>query len=738
MRIPKTLTLVFVMTIILISSVSGGLFASGPSDSADPVTLPRPVGSEGQAGAPAGALSTPQLIEAARAKGQIDRETANLYLAYALADPERLPAEYQGKVPWDGTLPLLRLQESVHRMAAGVERSAIESLLAGVCGGSSGTLDYETESTHFYVEHDPIEAGLSISDYTTSLETTWSTEVDSFGWAAPPTLAPGDRYHVRIDDLGSGLYGYVTTSGTYAGWIGNNPATDWDDVDAYATCMVLNVDYGYPFPGTPEGALQATAAHEFNHSIQFGYGALTGANAPDPNLVEGGATWMEDEVFDSANDNYNYLWPQFHWCMGEYTDDPNQSYPYWITLRGLTERYGTGTAGAGEQVMQDFWEETSQSTTSNMLTALNTALVNKGTTLADAYHAYAIAVKFNKPCDGGYVYPYCFEEGAGYVSAAGPTAVHGSIASVGGSYSSSVEDNYTLNWISLPTSGGPYTVTLQNTSDGGQLRFSAVCDTGSALVIRSLPAPVGADALTSLADYDPSGCNSVVAVITNQAQTSANPASCTARSFTLTTAESSPAELEPVAFLPIVMKRWPPIPDVPVLNAISNSDHDGDYGVDWDSAYLASTYELQEDDNSSFSSPVTRYSGSLTYYSVNDKPVGTWYYRVRGCNSYGCSGWSVTRSVAVLPPQCVLYVDNDTGGTLNYEVEGTGIGQKSFSGGEYYYGSFPAGTYTYSAKAWCGSIRQTKYFPAGTYVDGFECAPAAMLDSLGGLLRLKE
>jgi hypothetical protein len=888
MRIPKTVTLVFVMAIILVSFVSGGLFASGPSDSADSVALQRPARSEGQAGAPAGALSTPQLIEAAQAKGQIDRGTANLYLAYAFADPGRLPAEYHSHVPWDGTLPLLRLRESVKTLAVGPERSAIESMLTGDCGSSTGTLPNVADSTHFHVEYGTIGGGLAIGDYTASLETTWGTEVTSFGWASPPVLAsnppPGDRYHVRIDSLGGGLYGYVTNGGDHAGYVGDNPATTWNEGDAYATCMVLNADYS-GFPGTPEWALQATAAHEFNHSIQFGYGALTGTNEPDINLVEASSTWMEDEVFDSANDNYNYLWPNFAMCMGEYTASP---YPYWITLRGLTERYGTGAAGGSEQVIQDFWEETSQSTTSNMLTALNTALANKGTTLADAYHAYAIAVKFNKSCSGGYVYPYCLEEGPAYVSARGPTAVHGSIASIGGSYSGSLADYYALNWISLPTSGGTYTVTLKNNSSGGQLRASVVCDTGSALDVDPLPDVLGAGGSTALAGYDPSGCTAVVAVITNQAQTIANPTSCTARSYTLTTGESAPpaelengdfesgptawqeysandrdlivttfpsgvtphggswaawlgrahdetayirqqvivppgataltywhwilsedwcgwdfgrvlmngvvvddydlctdentggwvkhsvdvsayagqtvslqievetdgsyisdlvvddvsfvsstlGELEPVAFLPIVMKRWPPIPDVPVLNTISNSDQDGDYKVDWESAYLASWYELQEDDNSAFSSPATRYSGSSTYYWVNDKPVGTWYYRVRGCNSYGCSGWSVTRSTAVLPPRCLNYVDNDTGGTLEYEVKNTGIGKKSFSGGVHYYGSFPAGTYTYCAKARCGSNCWTDYFPVGEVTITFRCTRTAILDSPDGLFRL--
>jgi len=41
--------------------------------------------------------------------------------------------------------------------------------------------------------------------------------------------------------------------------------------------------------------------------------------------------------------------------------------------------------------------------------------------MMDAFHAYAVAVKFIRPCAGGYAYPYCFEEAAGYLPAAGAT-----------------------------------------------------------------------------------------------------------------------------------------------------------------------------------------------------------------------------------------------------------------------------------------------------------------------------
>lgn len=198
--------------------------------------------------------------------------------------------------------------------------------------------------------------------------------------------------------------------------------------------------------------------------------------------------------------------------------------------------------------MQDFWEETSKNTGNN-LTAIGTALSNRGTTLADAFHAYAIAVKFNKACGGGYAYPYCFEEGPAYVAAAGSTAVQKTISTVGGSTSAaSVEDNYALNWVALPASGGPYDVTLSNTSAGGQLRGTVACDTGTTLSLAPLPVVVGAGATTTLAGFNPSSCvGTPVLAVTNQSQTAANPTSSTARSYQVSTAASGGGGTQPLS-----------------------------------------------------------------------------------------------------------------------------------------------------------------------------------------------
>lgn len=506
--------------------------------------------------------STPERIRADLTAGRIDHPTASLYLAYAFFDYSKLPRQYRSRSAWEGTLPLLELQTTASAFPPGQIRRTIENLLSSACNSSVGDLTGIYHSPHFHIQYGSILAGLTLQDYINTLETAWDAQIVRFGWAAPPVLPtnppPGDRYHVRIDTLGGGLLGYVSSTGTHAGFIGDNPSTAWDEVDAYATCMVLNNNFT-GFPSSPLAALQATTAHELNHALQYGYGALFGENKPDNSLIEGSAIWMEDEVFDDANDNYHYLWPTFSMCMGNYSNSP---YPYWITLRGLVERYGSGVPGGSEQVLQDFWEMTSQNL-SGGLDALEFALSNQGTSLADAFHAYAIAAKFNRPCGGGYVHPNCLEEGPGYVHVAGNTLPTASISAAGGSYSGQLQDNYALNWVQLPVTAAPYQVTLETTAGNGQLRASVVCDTGMALVVHPLPELVGPNSSSTLESFTPNGCASVVMVITNQAKTASNPTTCTPQGYilmtspipaTLTPSPTPPAATPRPTFLPLLLR----------------------------------------------------------------------------------------------------------------------------------------------------------------------------------------
>jgi hypothetical protein len=499
-------------------------------------------------------LSTPALVERAVERGELERSTADRYLVAAL-EGEPVPAAYSSDTPFRGTLVLLDLHRRLAEMTPGPQRSSLRALLhptplgTDQCDLSNVPLTNTTETAHFYIEYNGLAfgGGLTIDDYVTALETTWSKEVDQFGWAAPPPYKPNpppsNKFPVRVDPtLGPALYGYVSDVGTHAGPVGNNPATSWNEEDAEASCMVLNSDYGQ-FPGSPLAALQATAAHEFSHTIQFGWGVLGGWNVPDQIFIEGGATWIEDEVFDDSNDNYHYLWPRFDNDMGQYGDTQLDSpYPYWITWRGITEPYGTGVAGGGENILQRFWELTSKNQ-ADSLEALGQALQAVGTSLPVAYHAYAIAVRIAKPCGGGYQPPHCLEEGQAYIAAVGAPPMHGSVPA-SGSFQGSLPDNYSLNWISLPQQSEAYQVVLKNTSAGGRFRTSVVCDTGTGLVIAPFTGAAGPGESSYLRSYDPSGCPAPIAVVTNVAQTGANPPSSQMRGYTLSvTSGAAPSRL---------------------------------------------------------------------------------------------------------------------------------------------------------------------------------------------------
>ena len=530
------------------------------------------------------ARSTPQLIEAAFTNGEISADERALYLAYALYEPASLPTQFHSNVGWYGTQYVLELQNFMQSISAAAtdavqqELSRLNTLAATVCDNEDGATSFN--STNFHFNHSAIAGGLVIADYVTSMEATFAIEVTQFGWAKPPLCTGGetcsgvdnpfDRYPLQIVNLGSGLYGYVTTGGEYSGFIGDNPNTPATETAALASCMVLNNDFSQFSEGTA-AALDATTSHEFVHAIQYGYGDA-GPNEDDM-WYESSAAYMEDEIFDDANSNYLYLWPVATNALGEW---PNNGAPFGISqysnllfFRHVAEHNGgTNVAGGGEDVMQHFWENVAAG--QDALVAYNNALVVEGTNLADAFHKYAIAAKFSKACTGGYAGDYCFEEGADYLASVGSLPpVQGTIAANPGSYNGSVHNHYATNWVSLPTSGSPYQVTLSNTAAGGQLRGSLVCDTGSALTITPFSTVVGAGNATSIASFSATGCASVVAVLTNQEQTAGNPSSTTAHNYTLTI--STAASTTPTATATNTPTNTPVAPTATATNTPTNT-----------------------------------------------------------------------------------------------------------------------------------------------------------------------
>ena len=106
----------------------------------------------------------------------------------------------------------------------------------------------------------------------------------------------------------------------------------------------------------------------------------------------------------------------------------------------------------------------------------------------------------------------------------------------------------------------------------------------------------------------------------------------------------------------------------PTLSPITDPENDGVYWVDWSDVTNATSYTLQEDDNPSFTSPATRYTGVTSTVQLTS-PLGTWYYRVRAerSSTADVSPWSNVESIRVaLDTPILLPITNS--GASSYQV----------------------------------------------------------------------
>lgn len=86
-----------------------------------------------------------------------------------------------------------------------------------------------------------------------------------------------------------------------------------------------------------------------------------------------------------------------------------------------------------------------------------------------------------------------------------------------------------------------------------------------------------------------------------------------------------------------------------ILYLVSNPDLDGNYWVEWADTEGADSYQLEEDNNQDFTTPVVIYEGSDHRYRVVEQENGDWYYRLRASNEWGYSPWSEPQDAHVGP-----------------------------------------------------------------------------------------
>ena len=149
--------------------------------------------------------------------------------------------------------------------------------------------------------------GNGVPDYVETMlgefEHAYSVENDQLGWRPPkPDFGRGgdDRTDVYIKNIGpEGIFGYAAPDARQPTEPGRHQL---------AAYLVMDNDYcqlEYRNYAQFLEPLQVTAAHEYNHVLQFNYDAQQ-----DNWMFESTAVWMEDKVYDHINDYRNYL-PQW-------------------------------------------------------------------------------------------------------------------------------------------------------------------------------------------------------------------------------------------------------------------------------------------------------------------------------------------------------------------------------------------------------------------------------------------
>lgn len=219
---------------------------------------------------------------------------------------------------------------------------------------------------------------LSIDSLMMAFDSSYNFEVKYLGFEQPPDDEGegGDNlFDVYITKLGSGYYGYTDFE----------PRTDGN---GYKSFMVIDNKMDVPTPGI--NGVRVTSAHEFHHAIQVG--SYRPPLSGDEYYFEITSTSMEEFVYDSINDYYNYLPTYFKRPDRRFTyNTGNTGYDrvIWnIYLKEKFEREGTDPM-KGFKVIKKSWE-VMRNYQYTAIEALSIALSENGLDIKSSFNDFGV------------------------------------------------------------------------------------------------------------------------------------------------------------------------------------------------------------------------------------------------------------------------------------------------------------------------------------------------------------
>jgi hypothetical protein len=555
-------------------------------------------------GAKIGRTSLERIDQAYR-DGRLDFEASTLLRVRALVKPSELPAEFRSaemipsKCGTEAVVAAVRDKDRLSpagqaQLAADISRPSTSEYFDSPDGYFR--IHYNVSGTHAVPLSDG--DGDSVPDYVENLadycDSSWRQEVINYGYFGPPSdggVGGNSAYDIYCQNIGA--YGWCAPEEP-----GPEP---WNDYSSHI--VVHNNFYGFPPNDDPDGdqagAAKATVAHEFQHACQFAYDVNESGS-----WMEMTATWMEDEVFDPVNDNYNYL--------SYFFNDPEvplmlfsglHPYAAFIWPRYLSEVYGTG-------IVLDIWQECISGSATN---GFETALGGAGSSSNEAFADFAKWNWITGSRDDGLHY----EEGSHYplISLLRTHATYPVLDQT----SSQAPGGLATNYIQLSAPAGmtnrPFKISFAG--DEGFPWAAGLVARTSGGTFEFLDLPLDTNGTGSLTLPAFTGYTYLVLV----------PARLDASSVSANYTYS--ACVGPLA----------PVPLSPTGGETATTP----VALEWDAVGGAVSYHLQVDDDSTFASPeIDSVVTGYTYSADGLEQDMVHYWRVSVTDGCGESGWSQT------------------------------------------------------------------------------------------------
>lgn len=204
--------------------------------------------------------------------------------------------------------------------------------------GPERTAETDNFVIHYTLDGNDAATEAFVAEVLAFVETSLEIQTQDLAWPAPPRDCGegGDtRFDFYLQEIldADNVYGYAVPGNT----VGDNPFSDYEETWAAYSYMIIDND----FRGSraPLVVMRATVAHEFHHTIQFGYDIADALNW----YYESTASWIETKT-STDQDATGYTAAVMEYpdvCIGTLNEQTGvRVYGEWLLIDSIAQDSG--------------------------------------------------------------------------------------------------------------------------------------------------------------------------------------------------------------------------------------------------------------------------------------------------------------------------------------------------------------------------------------------------------------